>query len=237
VIDTADAEAAWIKKVGDFISAEMAGRSKAGPAYWEGSVARLEASVGQAPTARTEAVYQPMAAAFERFESAASGTDPDGEKEGGELVSLAGDKLKAVIAQVSPPGQGRPSTFSTPSANDVRFASAAIVKRRKASYGKNGLLLLTDSNLTFLTVDAALRWQVARSDVAHLKKPWYGMGSYLTFNVKGAYYALVFGRGGAGPGMAGAGLGWAGGAVAIAKGAGLGARWFSLLSQTAAPQT
>jgi hypothetical protein len=239
VLDTPDAEAAWLEKTVNFISTELAGRSKAGPAYWEGGVARLEGSVGEAPTARMEEVYQLMVAALEKFESGASGGDPGSEKEGEKLLSIAGEKLKAMSAQVPRSGQVLPSSFATPSAKDVRFASAAIVKRRKTSYGKNGILLLTDGNLTFVTADPALRWEVARSDIAHLKKPWYGMGSYLTFSVKGAYYALAFGRGGPGPGFAGAGLGLAGDVLAIsalAKGAGLGSRWFSLLNQRAAPR-
>jgi hypothetical protein len=181
--------------------------------------------------------FSRFVSALEKFQSSASGGDPGAEKEGEKLLSIAGEKLKAMNAQVPQSRPVLPSSFAAPSAKDVRFASAAIVKRRKTSYGKNGILLLTDDNLTFVTADPALRWQVARSDIAHLKKPWYGMGSYLTFTVKGAYYALAFGRGGPGPGIAGAGPGVVGDIVAIsalAKGAGLGARWFSFLSQKAA---
>jgi len=90
--------------------------------------------------------------------------------------------------------QVAPLPFEIPSTTDVKFASPVTVKRRKMSYGKAGVMMLTDDRLTFVTGHPQTSWQIGRTDVADLKRPWYGMGSYLTFDVKGAYYALAFGN-------------------------------------------
>jgi hypothetical protein len=141
--------------------------------------------------------------------------------------------------------------FELPSPDEVRFASGAIVKRRKRSYGKNGILLLADGRLVFVTNDAGSCWEIALSDIDRLRKPWYGMGSYLTFEVKGEYYALAFGRGGIDAatvasasslaaqwgGTVGAGASFAGDAVVLSKlasSANLGKQWFSQLDKGSA---
>ncbi len=138
------------------------------------------------------------------------------------------------------------SPFDVPTRAEVRFASPAIVKRRKMSYGKPGVLMLTAGRLTFVTVDPTTSWQVAVGDVTRLRRPWYGMGSYLTCEISGTYCAFAFGR--RGPdlgaltsasglairygGAVGAGAGLAGDAIAlssIADGARLGGAWFDRL--------
>jgi hypothetical protein len=78
----------------------------------------------------------------------------------------------------------------------VRFASPVTVKRTKKSYGVRGILALTDSDLIFLTAEPkkSSNWVLPRTAIAKVRKPWYGMGSYLTFEGAGAYYALAFGQ-------------------------------------------
>ena len=83
---------------------------------------------------------------------------------------------------------------ANPSEESVLFASPVVVKRSKMSYGKPGVLALTASRLLFLASEPAYAWDVQRSSIAKLKKPWYGMGSYVTFKVDGEYYALAFGQ-------------------------------------------
>jgi hypothetical protein len=138
-------------------------------------------------------------------------------------------------------------------ADQVRFASPATVKRvkrlyGKGAYGKQGILALTDRSLIFMTA-SAIEWEVARASIAHLKKPWYGMGSYITFDVDGSFYALAFGqRSGTSSlvstsdlairygGAIGAQAGAIGDALAVAKlrgAAQLGAQWFTLLRASA----
>jgi len=244
------AEEAWVEKLVTFNEAEViAAREDSSLAHWSGIVARFEASVGPAPTERTQSVYQLAMVAWEKFESAAANDSSDELQEGGKLLAVAGEKLLAVNAEVTRERRPRsPLGFDVPAASDVRYASEAIVKRTKSSYGKNGLLLLTADRLVFLTGEAATSWSLPLSAIAHLKKPWYGMGSYLTFDVNGAYYAFAFGRKGgqlasisSGSGLAirhggavGVGAGLAGDAVAISmlsKGAALGKQWYSLLQR------
>jgi hypothetical protein len=242
------AEEAWVERLVTFNEAEVvAARKDSSLAHWNGIVSRFEASVGPAPTERTQSVYQLAMVAWEKFESAAANDSSDELQEGGKLLAVAGEQLLAVNAEVT--RERRPSSplgFDVPAASEVRYASEAIVKRTKSSYGKNGLLLLTADRLVFLTGEAATSWSLPLSAIAHLKKPWYGMGSYLTFDVNGAYYACAFGRksgqlasissssglairyGGA----AGVAAGVAGDAVAISvisKGAAIGKQWYSLL--------
>jgi hypothetical protein len=138
--------------------------------------------------------------------------------------------------------------FTLPPAGEVTFASAAIVKRRRLSYGKNGILELAGTRLLFVTGNPSTSWELALTDIEHLKKPWYGLGSYLTFDVAGSYYALAFGR--RGPdlasitgasdlairygGTAGTVAGLSGDAVAMAElaaGAALGNAWFAHLGK------
>jgi hypothetical protein len=245
---SSNVESAWLEKVIAFTSAEMEGRDEAGSSqYWRGVVARLKASVGQAPTARTEPVHRLMLAACEQFEDAATDGNPDGMREGTKLFGLAGERLRAITEEIHRTGQETVSSlpFELPSSDEVRFSSAAIVKRRKLSYGKKGILLLAGDRLIFITDDPTTTWEIAVPDIAHLKSPWYGMGSYLTFDVNGAYYAFAFGQRGAivslesgsslaarFGGIAGAGLGLAGDAVAVSKmvkGAALGGEWLSWL--------
>jgi oligopeptide/dipeptide ABC transporter ATP-binding protein len=90
------------------------------------------------------------------------------------------------------PAAGLP--FAPPDPGDVVFASPAIVKRVKWSYGKSGFLMLTPDRLTFVTGNPETSWQVALSEITRLKRPWYGLGSYVTCEVAGAYYAFAFGK-------------------------------------------
>jgi hypothetical protein len=136
--------------------------------------------------------------------------------------------------------------FDLPPSGQVRFASGAIVKRKKMSYGKPGVLMLSADRLTFVTATASTSWDIPLDRISRLKKPWYGMSSYLTCEADGAYCAFAFGRRGmnlAGitsasglairfGGAAGVGLGVAGDAVAVSAivdGARLGGEWFRLL--------
>jgi hypothetical protein len=80
----------------------------------------------------------------------------------------------------------------------VRLASVVIVKRTKSvspfaqgAYGTNGVIALTDTRLIFMQ-RGAVAWEIQRSEIANVKKPWYGMGTYVTFEVKGAFYGLAF---------------------------------------------
>jgi hypothetical protein len=97
-------------------------------------------------------------------------------------------------SDAAPPPSGDGETAKEP----VRFASPVTVKRTKKSYGVRGILALTDSSLIFLTAQPkkSSNWVLPRTSIAKVRKPWYGMGSYLTFEGAGAYYALAFGRNG-----------------------------------------
>jgi hypothetical protein len=135
-----------------------------------------------------------------------------------------------------------PATVASES--KVIYASSATVKRKKMSYGKTGILALTTNTLVFYASDPSLSWEIPTASIGHLKKPWYGMGSYLTFDVNGAYYALAFGRRGpsvpasagglamrAG-GVAGVGAGLFADAVAVSQlraAAGVGGQWWTQL--------
>jgi len=238
--------------------AELVGHSKP----WDGCVARLEASVGPAPTARTQPVYELMVAAFGKFESAASasGHDPNALKEAAELLKQADGKLDALTAEITQARRRTRFPFPPPSGKDVRFGSAALfVRRLLASKGsaQQGVLLLTDDRLIFVPADPAASWQVARSDVVRAKRPWYGMGSYLRLDVKGANYRLAFGRGRdffasqsnlarlssvsgvtIRSGLAGGRAGQAEDAVVITSldnGSALAGKWVLLLSQRSSP--
>jgi hypothetical protein len=135
--------------------------------------------------------------------------------------------------------------FELPSPEEVTRASEAVVKTRKLSYGKKGILVLAGNRLLFGTGDPKTSWELAASAITDVKRPWYGMGSYLTFKANGKAYAIAFrdandinalvsgsylsARFG---GTAGAGLGMAGDAVVVAKmvqGATLAADWASVL--------
>lgn len=153
--------------------------------------------------------------------------------------SVAAGRLERQVGSTALP-------FEVPTPAEVTFASPAIVKRRTMSYGKPGALLLSAGRLTFLTADPATSWQVPVADIARLRRPWYGMGSYLTFRVSGAYYAFAFGRRGLDLGRitsvsglairygggVGTGVGLVGDAIALsalADGARLGGEWFTRL--------
>ena len=72
------AEEAWVEKLVTFNEAEViAAREDSSLAHWSGIVARFEASVGPAPTERTQSVYQLAMVAWEKFESAAANDSSD----------------------------------------------------------------------------------------------------------------------------------------------------------------
>jgi hypothetical protein len=231
-------EEEWLEKIIAFNATEVnAAREDGTMAHWNGVVSRYEASVGPAPTARIEAVHRLVLVAFEKFESAAANDDKEAMEEGARLFASAGERLVATTAEVTrsavPPAPRFP--FAVPEAGEVTFASEAIVKRTKKSYGKNGLLMMTRDSLVFLTSEAANSWSIPLPEITKVKKPWYGMGSYLTIDVNGAYYAFAFGQR-PGRSVAGslAGFGLAGDAIAASalhKGAKLGSEWFSRLQQ------
>lgn len=82
--------------------------------------------------------------------------------------------------------------------DEVKFASFVKVSRKRfGEYGTPGVLALTAADkLIFMTSKPSKRWEIARSSVASVKRPWWGMGSLVTFSASGAYYALAFSRGG-----------------------------------------
>lgn len=120
----------------------------------------------------------------------------------------------------------------------VRFASAVTVKRTKSvspfakgAYGEGGVLALTDTSLIFIR-GGAIDWRISRDQLANVKKPWYGIGSYVTFDVDGAFYGLAFGRGMVtAPASAGAAAIVVDALVAarLHGAVKLGGRWFELL--------
>jgi hypothetical protein len=261
-----DSESTWIDKLNAFTGAELKGYGAAGSfGYWRGVTERFGAVVGAAPSERTEPIHGLMVEGCEKFEAAARDGSQSEMEAGGVLFVEAADRLTALVAEWkggAAPAPTAPSaaaigssaagargsrlSFDPPAASEVTFASPAIVKRRKMSYGKPGVLMLSADRLTFVTADAATSWQVPVAGISRLKKPWYGMGSYVTCTVAGAYYAFAFGR--RGPslagitsasglavrfgGAAGVGAGIAGDAIAVSaivSGAHLGGQWFGLL--------
>jgi hypothetical protein len=231
-------EEEWLEKIVEFNANEVnAAREDGTLGHWRGVVSRYEASVGPPPTERIEAVHRLVLVAFEKFDSAAAKDDKEAMEEGATLFASAGEKLAAVTAEVSRSAEPHAPRFpfEVPEAGEVTFASDAIVKRTKKSYGTNGLLLLTRDNLVFLTTEVANSWSIPLPEITKVRKPWYGMGSYLTIDVKGAYYAFAFGQRPA-RSVAGslAGFGVAGNAIvasAMYKGAKLGSEWCSRLQR------
>jgi hypothetical protein len=134
----------------------------------------------------------------------------------------------------------------------VRLASWVTVKRTKSfigegAYGKRGILALTDTTLVFLA-SGRTAWEIERAKIANVKRPRWAIGSYLTFDVNGAFYGVSFGGRGmpslvSGSDLAirfggtlGAGAGVLGDAVAIAgmrKTSNLTKQWFALLNRNA----
>jgi hypothetical protein len=136
----------------------------------------------------------------------------------------------------------------------IRFASVVTVKRTKSvspfakgAYGDKGILALSDATLIFIR-RGAVDWRIPRGAITSVKKPWYGIGTYVTFEVDGAFYGLAFNQrstdnlasagqlGFAAGGVAGVGTGIAADALAAARLHGsvkLGAKWFALLKSAA----
>jgi hypothetical protein len=136
----------------------------------------------------------------------------------------------------------------------IRFASVVTVKRTKSvspfadgAYGTTGILALSDANLIFVR-RGAVDWRIPRDAITSVKKPWYGIGTYVTFEVDGAFYGLAFNQrstdnlasvgqlGVASGGVAGVGVGIAADALAASRLHGsvkLGSRWFELLRSRA----
>jgi oligopeptide/dipeptide ABC transporter ATP-binding protein len=140
-----------------------------------------------------------------------------------------------------------PEVTATPR-SEVTFASWATVRRNrgavgKGAYGSRGILALSDATVTFI-VSGTIRWEIERAKINAVKRPWYGLGSYLTLEAGGDRYALAFGDrrgtveiaslsdlavtagGAAAPG------GLVGDALAVTrlrKAARLGRQWFDLL--------
>ncbi len=134
----------------------------------------------------------------------------------------------------------------------VRLASWVTVKRTKrfigeGVYGKRGILALTDTTLVFLA-SGRTAWEIERANIANVKRPWWAMGGYVTFEVSGAFYGVSFGGRGLPSlvsgsdlavrfgGVAGAGAGILGDAVAVVamrRTANTSREWFDLLSRTA----
>src|SRR5580658_10334766 len=82
-------------------------------------------------------------------------------------------------------------------AETVRIASWVTVKRTKrmygqGAYGTRGILALTDSKLVFLA-GGQTQWELDRGKIQSLKRPRWAIGSYLTFEVNGAFYGVAFG--------------------------------------------
>jgi hypothetical protein len=132
----------------------------------------------------------------------------------------------------------------------VRFASGVTVKRTKSvspfakgAYGTTGILALSDASLIFIR-RGAVDWRIPRDAITSVRKPWYTIGTYVTFEMDEAFYGLAFnqrstdnlaavgGLGFAAGGVAGAGVGIAADALAAARLHGsvkVGSRWFELL--------
>jgi peptide/nickel transport system ATP-binding protein len=135
---------------------------------------------------------------------------------------------------------------------EVTFASWATVRRNrrvfgKGAYGTRGVLALSDEKLVF-TASGSIQWEIERTAITAVTRPWYGIGSYITFEVNGDHYALAFGArrgmvalGSASDlaaeygGTAGAGGGLIGiviGVALIRRASRLGRQWFDLLSSS-----
>jgi peptide/nickel transport system ATP-binding protein len=136
--------------------------------------------------------------------------------------------------------------------DEVRFASWATVSRGRrvcgrGAYRTRGVLALSDERLVF-TASGAIQWEIERTAIAAVRRRWYGMGSYIIFEVNGDRYALAFGarRGTVAlasaselaadyGGAAGAAGGLIGDVIALARirrAARLGRQWFDLLSDS-----
>jgi hypothetical protein len=74
-------------------------------------------------------------------------------------------------------------SFELPAPEEVSRASEAVVKTRKLSYGKKGILVLARNRLLFGTGDPSTSWELPASHITNVTRPWYGMGSYVTFKV------------------------------------------------------
>jgi hypothetical protein len=134
-------------------------------------------------------------------------------------------------------------------ADAATLASWVTVKRTKrmwgqGAYGKRGILALTDEKLIFLS-GGQTQWEIDRVNIANVKRPRWALGSYVTFEVKGAFYGVAFaGRGLPSVvsgsdlairfgGAVGAGAGILGDTVAVAAMVSTAKRcqqWFDLLS-------
>ncbi len=134
----------------------------------------------------------------------------------------------------------------------VRLASWVTVKRTKrlfgdGAYGERGILALTDDKLIFLA-SGKTRWEIERARIGDVKRPRWAMGSYISFEVNGAFYGVSFGGRGTPSlvsgsdlairfgGAAGAGVGVVGDALAVARmtsTAKLARKWQDLLSGSA----
>jgi oligopeptide/dipeptide ABC transporter ATP-binding protein len=135
---------------------------------------------------------------------------------------------------------------------EVTFASWATVRRNrrvfgKGAYGTRGVLALSDEKLVF-TASGSIQWEIERTAITAVTRPWYGIGSYITFEVNGDHYALAFGArrgmvalGSASDlaaeygGTAGAGEGLIGAVIGVAlirRASRLGRQWFDLLSSS-----
>ena len=129
----------------------------------------------------------------------------------------------------------------------VRLASVVTLKRTssvspfaKGAYGTNGIIALTDTRLIFMQ-RGAIAWELKRSEIANVKKPWYGMGTYVTFDVNGSFYGLAFNQrstdalasaGGLAVSAGAVGAGVVADAMAVARLRGAtkaGKQWFEML--------
>jgi hypothetical protein len=131
----------------------------------------------------------------------------------------------------------------------AKLASWVTVKRTKrmfgqGAYGMRGIIVLTDTKLVFLA-GGQTEWEIDRANIANVKRPRWALGSYLTFEVNGAFYGVAFGGRGLPStvsssdlairygGSVGAGAGILGDAVAVAAMVSTAKRcrqWFDLLS-------
>ena len=143
-------------------------------------------------------------------------------------------------------------TPAVASASEIGFASWSTVRRNarpygKGAYGVQGLLALSRAKLLFAAA-GGVEWELERTSITAVKRPWYGMGSYVTFTAGVDHYALAFGRRrgaielasmsdlaaryGAAAGAAGGLVGDAAAVALMREGARLGRRWFDLLSDS-----
>jgi hypothetical protein len=85
-----------------------------------------------------------------------------------------------------------PLPFELPAEREIRLASPTTVKRTKMSYGDGGILMLTSDRLLFVTQEAKKCWSLPLSEITDVARPSYGLGTYVTFEGRGEYYALAF---------------------------------------------